>query len=42
MNEPVFVDASAWIAITNRKDRNRREAVKIFRRLLGTRSALLT
>lgn len=42
MNEPVFVDASAWVAITNRKDRNGREAVKIFRRLLSTRVALLT
>lgn len=42
MNEPVFVDASAWVAITNRKDRNGREAVKIFRRLLSTQAALLT
>ena len=42
MREPVFVDASAWIAITNRKDRNRGEAVRIFQRLLGTPTALVT
>jgi predicted nucleic acid-binding protein len=42
MSEPVFVDASAWVAITNRKDRNRGEAVKIFRRLLSTPTALVT
>jgi predicted nucleic acid-binding protein len=38
----VFVDASAWIAITNRKDRNHSEAVQIFQRLLGTSTALVT
>jgi predicted nucleic acid-binding protein len=42
MNEPVFVDASAWVAVTNRKDRNRGEAVKIFQRLLRTSTALVT
>ena len=42
MNEPVFVDDSAWLAITNRKDRNRGEAVRIFQRLLRTSSALVT
>jgi predicted nucleic acid-binding protein len=42
MSELVFVDASAWIAITNRKDRNRGEAAKIFQRLLGTPTALVT
>lgn len=42
MNEPIFVDASAWVAITNRKDRNRGEAVKIFQRLLRTSTALVT
>ena len=42
MKEPVFVDASAWVAITNRKNRNRREAVKIFQRLLRTSTALVT
>ena len=42
MSEPVFVDASAWVAITNRKDRNRGEAVKIFQRLLITQTALVT
>jgi uncharacterized protein len=42
MSEPVFVDASAWVAITNRKDRNHGEAVKIFQRLLWTSIALVT
>jgi predicted nucleic acid-binding protein len=42
MSELVFVDASAWIAITNRKDRNRGEAVRIFQRLLGTSTVLVT
>lgn len=42
MSEPVFVDASAWVAITNRKDRNHGEAVKIFQRLLRTPIALVT
>ena len=42
MRESVFVDASAWIAITNRKDRNRREAVKIFQRLLKSSTGLVT
>jgi predicted nucleic acid-binding protein len=42
MSEAVFVDAFAGIAITNRKDRDRREAVRIFRRLLSTPTALLT
>lgn len=42
MSELAFVDASARIAITNRKDRNRGEAAKIFQRLLGTPTALVT
>ena len=42
MSAPVFVDASAWVAITNRKDRNRGDAVKIFQRLLSTQTALVT
>ena len=42
MSEPVFVDASAWVAITNRKDRNHGEAVRIFQRLLRTSIALVT
>jgi hypothetical protein len=42
MSEPVFVDASAWVAITNRKDRNRGEAVRIFQRLLRTSTAMVT
>ncbi|MBI4526882.1 MAG: PIN domain-containing protein [Deltaproteobacteria bacterium] len=42
MSEPVFVDASAWVAITNRNDRNRGDAVKIFQRLLSMQTALVT
>ena len=42
MKDPVFIDASAWIAIINRKDRNHREAVKIFQRLLRTSTPLVT
>jgi len=37
----VFIDASAWVAITNRKDRNHRLAVLIFRRLLGSSTRLV-
>jgi predicted nucleic acid-binding protein len=37
----VFVDASAWVAITNRKDRNHRLAVLSFRRLLGSSTRLV-
>jgi predicted nucleic acid-binding protein len=42
MSEPVFVDASAWVAITNRRDRNHGEATKIFQRLLRSSTALVT
>ena len=28
MSEPIFVDASTWVAIANRKDRNHKEAVQ--------------
>ena len=41
MSQPVFVDASAWVAITNRKDTNHRKAVQIFRRLLGSSTRLV-
>jgi putative tryptophan/tyrosine transport system substrate-binding protein len=34
MSEPVFVDASAWVAITNRTDRFHEEALRIYHRLL--------
>ncbi len=36
------MDASAWVAITNRKDRNHQEAVQIFRRLLESSTLLIT
>lgn len=32
MSEPVFVDASAWVAITNTKDRYYTEAMSAYRR----------
>src|SRR5207245_2098174 len=41
MSQPVFVDASAWVAVTNRKDRNHKEAVQIFRRLLSSSARLV-
>jgi uncharacterized protein len=41
MSQPVFVDASAWVAVTNRKDRNHKEAVQIFRRLLSSSTRLV-
>jgi len=41
MSQPVCVDASAWVAITNRKDVNHRKAVQIFHRLLGASTRLI-
>jgi uncharacterized protein len=41
MSEPVFVDAPPWVAIANRKDRNHREAVQVFRRLLSSAVRLI-
>ncbi len=41
MSEPVFVDASAWVAIANQKDRNHKEAVQVFRRLLSSATRLI-
>ena len=41
MSQPVFVDASAWVAIANRKDTNHKKAVQIFRRLLGSSTRLI-
>lgn len=42
MSEPVFVDASAWVAITNRKDRYHDEALRVYRRLLRSAVPLIT
>ena len=42
MSEPVFLDASAWIAITNRKDRYHNEALRVYRRLLRSPVSLIT
>jgi predicted nucleic acid-binding protein len=42
MSEPVFVDASAWVAITNRTDRVHGEALRIYHRLLRSQIPLIT
>ena len=42
MSQPVFLDASAWVAVTNRKDQNHNESVQIYRRLLGSSTRLIT
>ncbi len=42
MNGTVFVDASAWVAITNRKDAFHEEALRLFRRLLQSKTPLIT
>ncbi len=42
MNEPVFVDASAWVAVTNAKDRYHDEATRVYRRLLRSAVPLIT
>ncbi len=41
MSGRVFIDASAWVAIANRKDRNHKGAVRIFRRLLDSSTRLI-
>jgi len=38
MSETVFVDASAWVAITNGKDRFHEEALRAFRHLLQSKT----
>jgi predicted nucleic acid-binding protein len=42
MTQPVFVDASAWVAIANRRDTNHTEAAQIYRRLLESPTLLIT
>ena len=42
MEQPVFVDASAWVAITNAKDRYYDEAIRVYRRLLRSLTPLVT
>jgi predicted nucleic acid-binding protein len=42
MSQPVFLDASVWVAVTNRKDQNHNESVQIYRRLLGSSTRLIT
>lgn len=42
MSDPVFVDASAWVAITNSSDRHHAEAHRIYQRLLRSGTPFLT
>jgi hypothetical protein len=42
MSEPVFVDASAWVAIANRTDRVNDEALRLYHRLLRSQTPLIT
>ncbi len=42
MNEPVFVDASAWVAITNKRDRHHNEALRVYGGLLRSVVPLIT
>jgi predicted nucleic acid-binding protein len=42
MSEPVFVDASGWVAITNTKDSHHAEAMSVYRRLLQSAVPLIT
>ena len=42
MSEPVFVDASAWVAITNTKDSYHTAAMNVYRRLLQSAVPLIT
>ncbi|OGQ77812.1 MAG: hypothetical protein A3F90_19295 [Deltaproteobacteria bacterium RIFCSPLOWO2_12_FULL_60_19] len=42
MSEPVFVDASAWVAIINAKDSNHTQAASVYRRLLQSSVPLIT
>lgn len=42
MSHEVFVDASAWIAVSDRRDRYHGEAKKAYQLLLGDRQTLVT
>lgn len=42
MIDPIFVDASAWVAITNRTDRHHREAQRAYHQLLSSATPLIT
>jgi len=42
MSQPVFLDASAWVAVANRNDQNHNESVRTYRRLLGSSTRLIT
>lgn len=42
MNRAVFIDASAWIAITNRRDSYHFEAQELYRELLAGKTPLFT
>ncbi len=42
MNEPVFVDASAWVAIANRSDRYHADGIRAYQTLLRAETPLIT
>ena len=42
MSEPVFVDASGWVAIANTNDSYHEEAISVYRRLLRSAVPLIT
>jgi predicted nucleic acid-binding protein len=42
MSEPIFVDASAWVAITNKSDRFHGEATRAYHRLLRIGAPFIT
>ena len=42
MSQPVFVDASAWVAITNKTDRFHDEALRVYHHLLRSQTPLIT
>jgi uncharacterized protein len=42
MSEPIFVDASAWVAVTNKSDRFHGEATRAYHRLLRIGTPFIT
>ena len=42
MSDMVFVDASAWVAISSRTDRHHGEAMRLYHQLLRSATALIT
>jgi len=42
MTEPVFLDASAWVAIANKRDKNNPKATRLFRQLVNDNIPMIT